>query len=101
MRAAEDDCNTAAGHSTGTDTDSEADILRWLETELRDVWARSEGGNPVGLNTGLERHRGDLLEETAPELTGAVLLARSLVGAGSSRTAMVPAVGFEPTLADS
>jgi site-specific DNA recombinase len=75
---------------------SEEDTLRWLEAELRDVWARSEGGSLSGLARGLERHRGDLLEETAPDLTGAVLLARSLVGAGSSRTAMVRVMGVEP-----
>jgi hypothetical protein len=77
------------------------DTLRWPEAELADVWARSEGGSLNKLATSLERHRGDLPEEVTPDLTGAVLLSRSLVGAGSSRTAMVPAVGFEPTLAGS
>jgi site-specific DNA recombinase len=82
----------------GEDSDSEADTLRWLEAELQDVWARSEGGRLNGQHGGLERHRGDLLTESTPGMTGAALLSRSLVGACSSRTAMVPPVGVEPTL---
>ncbi|MGB8227764.1 MAG: zinc ribbon domain-containing protein, partial [Pseudonocardiaceae bacterium] len=99
VRAAEDeDIDTAETHNTGGNSDGETETLRWLEDELADVWARSESGNPSGLPRGLGRHRGDLPEEIAPDLTGAVLLTRSLVGACSSRTAMVPLVGVEPTL---
>lgn len=88
VRAAEaEDSDTAEGRNTNRD--NEEDVLRWLEAELRDVWARSEGGNLAELPKGLERQRDDLREEIAPDLTGAVLLTRSLVGAGSSRTAMV------------
>jgi hypothetical protein len=82
----------------GEDEDGTADTLRWLEAELADVWARSEGSSLNGLSTGLERRRGDLLTEITPGMTGAVLLTRSLVGGGSSRAAMVPPVGVEPTL---
>lgn len=60
------------------------------------MWARSDGSRLSGQHRGLTQHRDSLLEETAPELTGAVLLSRSLVSAGSSRTAMVPGAGLEP-----
>jgi hypothetical protein len=83
VRAAEqEDSDTAAGRNTSEDSDDETDTLRWLEAELADVWARGDGSSLSGQRGGLERHRGDLLEEITPDLTGAVLLSRSLVGAG-------------------
>jgi hypothetical protein len=82
IQTAEDSTDPATGNK-------EHDVLRWLETELTDVWARAEGGSLPRLNTGQERRRGDLLEEITPGVTGAVLLTRSLVGGCSSRTAMV------------
>jgi len=54
----------------------EAGTPRWLEADLRDVWTRSDGSSLDRLTKGLERHRGDLLTEITPELTGAVLLSR-------------------------
>jgi hypothetical protein len=66
IRAAKDDDTTLQNQNMGTDTGSEADILRWLEAELRDVWARSEGGTPVVLSTDLERHRNDLTGRDRP-----------------------------------
>lgn len=66
----------------------------WLEAELAGVWARAEGSRDRLSRRGQERRRGGLPEEAAPELTGAALLSRSLVGACSSRTAMVPPAGL-------
>jgi hypothetical protein len=57
-----DDPNTTEG--------GEEDTLRWLEAELRDVWARSDGSSLNGKHRGLEQHRDSLLQETAPDLTG-------------------------------
>ncbi len=96
-RAALEAMQAVDGPDTATDCE-EHDALRWLEAELGDVWTRAEDGSQDGLSKGQERRRGDLLEEITPGLTGAVLLSRSLVGACSSRTAMVPPVGLEPTL---
>jgi hypothetical protein len=98
VEAEEEDSDTTHSQNTGKDTDSETDTLRWLEAELVDVWARSEGDRLNGQHGGLERHRGDLLTESTPGMTGAALLSRSLGGGCSSRGVMVPPVGVEPTL---
>ena len=98
VRAAEDDRDTGESPELGEDEDGAADTLRWLEAELAGVWARNDGNSMNGLSKGLERHRGALLTEITPGMTGAALRTRSLMGAWSRRAAMVPPVGVEPTL---
>ena len=89
-RAALDAVQAVEGPGAGGEaSSSDTDTLRWLQAELADGWARGDDSSLDSLIKGVKRHRGDLLAEITPGLTGAVLLCRSLAGACSSRTAMV------------
>lgn len=103
-QAALETVQTAEGGKDASTDSDEQDLLSWLEAELQDVWARAEEGNwgsVRGLSTRQEGQRGDLLKEITPGLTNAALLTCSWNGGCSSAVAMVPTVGFEPTLTGS
>ena len=96
-RAALEALRAAQGGDTATGSQDQ-EVLRWLETELQDVWTRAESDSLDPLSTGQERQRDDLLEEIIHGLNSAALLGCSLSDGCSSRDAMVPPVGVEPTL---
>jgi hypothetical protein len=69
-----------------------AETLAWLEGQLEDAWGRLSEQT----SGSMQHEEGGLLAETASGADLAGLLEGSLVGARSSRTAMVPPAGLEP-----